>query len=128
MFENKYCEIKFNSDNTSEDTVIYNKIKIMDRTKKCMVCCLGFPKVGNLTSEMRLQQHRNTPHGNQCLECGLFFVSEAHVKYHIGYVHDSKCLYCYSYCENSCSETYTLTIESAGSKEIEMGQLSRIQK
>ena len=44
------------------------------------------------------------------------------MKYHIGYVHDSKCLHCYSYCENSCSETYAITIEAAGSRETEMGQ------
>ena len=58
MFENRYCEIRINFDNTSEDVVIYNETKIIDRTKKCMVCGLGFPKVGSLTSEMRLQQHK----------------------------------------------------------------------
>ena len=56
----------------------------------------------------------------------MSFVSEAHVKYHLAYVHDSKCLHCYSYCENSCSETYALTIEAAGSKEIEMGQIEKM--
>ena len=53
---------EFSFDNTSEDVVIYNETKIMDRTNKCMVRGLGFPKVGSLTSEMRLQQHKNTPH------------------------------------------------------------------
>ena len=43
----------------------------MDRTKKCFECRLGFPKVGNLTSEARLQEHRKTPHRNQCRECGM---------------------------------------------------------
>ena len=124
--KNRCCEIKFNSDNTPEDAVIYNETKIMDRTKRCLVCGLGFPKVGSLTSEMRLQQHKNTPHRSQCLECGLFFVSDAHVKYHIGYVHDNKCLHCHSYCESNCSEKYGLTIESAGSEEMETGQIEKI--
>ena len=93
----------------------------MERTKKCFECGLGFPRVGNLTSEARLQEHRKTPHKSQCRECGTFFVSEAHVKYHLGYIHDNRCLHCHSYCENSCSETYALTVELAGREEMEMG-------
>ena len=93
----------------------------MDRTKKCLECALGFPRVGSLTPEMRLQQHRNTPHRSQCRECGIFFASDAHVKYHLSCVHDNRCLHCHSYCDNSCSETYARTVELTGSKEMEMG-------
>ena len=49
------------------------------------------------------------------------FVSEARVKYHLGFVHDNRCLHCCSYCENSCSETYALTVELAGKEEMKMG-------
>ena len=93
----------------------------MDRTKKCLECGLGFPRVGSLTPEMRLQQHRNTPHRSQCRECGVFFASDAHVKYLLSYMHDNRCLHCHSYCDNSCSETYALTVELTGSKEMKMG-------
>ena len=91
--------------------------QIMERTKKCCECGLGFPRVGNLTSEARLQEHRKTPHEFQCRECGTFFVSEAHAKYHLGFIHDNRCIHCYSYCEHSCSETYALTVELAGKEE-----------
>ena len=93
----------------------------MERTKKCFECGLGFPRVGNITSEARLQEHRKTPHEVQCRECGTFFVSDAHVKYHLGFIHDNRCVHCYSYCEHSCSETYALTVELAGKEEMEMG-------
>ena len=94
----------------------------MERTKRCMVCDLGFPKVGSLTPEIRLQQHETTPHRSRCLECGIYFVSNAHVKYHLRYGHDNKCLHCHSYCDSNCSETYGLAKELAGSREMEEGR------
>ena len=116
---------EFNFDNTSKDIIVYSETKIMERTKRCLVCGLGFPKLGSLTPEMRLQQHENTPHRSRCLECGVFFVSYAHTKYHLRYMHDNKCLHCHSYCDSSCSETYGLATESAGSEEMEMGQTEK---
>ena len=93
----------------------------MERTKRCLVCDLGFPKLGSLTPEMRLQHHENTLHRSRCFECGIFFVSNAHVKYHLKYVHDNKCLHCHSYCNSNCSETYGIAMESdeQGQKEKE---------
>ena len=87
-----------------------------------MICDLGFPKVGSLTPEARLQQHENTPHRSRCAECGMDFVSNAHVKFHLRYAHDNKCQHCHSYCDSSCSEYYGLAKESAGSKEMEEGR------
>ena len=84
----------------------------MEKTKRCLTCHVGFPKLGSLTSEMRLLYHANTPHRSQCFECGAFFVSDAHVRYHLKYVHDNKCLHCHSYCNSNCSETYGIAMES----------------
>ena len=50
-----------------------------------------------------------------------FFVSDVHVKYHLGFNHDTRCVDCYSYCERSCSEKYALKAELAGKVEMEMG-------
>ena len=84
----------------------------MEGTKRCQTCHVGFPKLGSLPSEMRLKNHANTPHRSQCFECGAFFVSDAHVRYHLKYVHDNKCLHCHSYCNSNCSETYGIAMES----------------
>ena len=93
----------------------------MERTKKCFECGLGFPRVGIITSEERLREHEKTPHEVQCRECGTFFVSDVHVKYHLGFNHDTRCIDCYSYCERSCSEKYALKAELTGKEEMEMG-------
>ena len=91
----------------------------MEKIRKCVICELGFPKVGSLTPEARLQQHEKIPHRSQCAECGMDFVSSAHVKFHLKYSHDSKCQHCYTYCDSSCSEYYALAKESAGSRVME---------
>ena len=82
----------------------------MERTKRCPTCHVGFPKLGSLTSEMRLQYHANTP--RRSFECGAVFVSDADVKDHLKYMHDSKCLHCHSYCNSNCSEAYGIAMES----------------
>ena len=84
----------------------------MGRVIRCQTCHIGFPKLGRLTPEMRLENHANVIHKRQCHECGTFFVSDAHIKYHLRYVHDNKCLHCHSYCEESCSETYGRAMET----------------
>ena len=93
----------------------------MDIAIKCFECGLGFPRIGVITPEERLCEHEKTPHGVQCRECGKFFVSDAHVKYHLGFNHDTRCLDCCSYCERTCSEKYALKAELAGKEKIEMG-------
>ena len=55
----------------------------MDRIKRCQTCHIGFPKLGRLKPEMRLENHANIPHESKCLECGGLFVSDAHVRYHL---------------------------------------------
>ena len=80
-----------------------------------------FSEVGIITSEERLQEHRKTPHEVQCRECGTFFVSDAHVKFHMGFIHSTRCVHCYSYCERSCSETFAREVELAGKEEMEVG-------
>ena len=99
----------------------------MEKTKKCFDCGIGFPQVGIITPEERLREHEKNPHEVQCKECGVFFISDAHLKYHLGFNHDTKCLDCYSYCERSCSESYALKAELAGKEEIEMGLVDRVQ-
>ena len=85
----------------------------MGRIKRCMVCDLGFPRIGSLTPEMRLQYHENMPHRSKCLECGIFFVSDAHVRYHLRYEHDKTCLHCHFYCDSTYSEIYETYMESS---------------
>ena len=58
----------------------------MEGIKKCFECGLGFPRIGIITSEERLREHEKTPHEVQCRECGTFFVSDAHVKYHLSLI------------------------------------------
>ena len=94
----------------------------MEKIRKCVICELGFPKVGSLTPEARLQQHERIPHRSRCAECGMDFVSSAHVKFHLKYSHDSKCQHCYDYCDSSCSEYYGLAKELAGSRVMEEGR------
>ena len=93
----------------------------MEKDKECCKCGIGFPQIGTITSEERLREHEKTPHEVQCRECGTFFVSDVHVKYHLGFNHDTRCVDCYSYCERSCSEKYALKAELAGKEEMEMG-------
>ena len=107
-------------DNNSSEIVV--KLIVMEKIRKCVICELGFPKVGSLTPEARLQQHEKTPHRSRCAECGMDFVSNAHVKFHLRYAHDNKCQHCHSYCDNSCSEYYGLAKESAGSRVMEEGR------
>ena len=84
----------------------------MDRIIRCQTCHIGFPKLGRLTPEMRLENHANIIHEHKCHECGAVFVSDAHIKYHLKYVHDNKCLHCHSYCGGDCSETYGRAMET----------------
>ena len=91
----------------------------MDRIIRCQTCHIGFPKLGRLTPEMRLEIHANTPHESKCLECGAFFVSDAHIKYHLKYVHDNKCLHCHSYYGGDCSETYGRAMETNEQSQID---------
>ena len=97
----------------------------MEEIRKCVICELGFPKVGSLTPEIRLQQHERTLHRNRCAECDLVFVSRAHVKFHLRYSHDSKCQHCYSYCDSSCSGFYGLAKEAAGSEAMEEEKIEK---
>ena len=78
-----------------------------------MVCDLGFPRIGSLTPEMRLQYHENMAHKSKCLECGIFFVSDARVRYHLRYEHDKTCLHCHFYCDSTYSEIYKTYMESS---------------
>ena len=91
----------------------------MDRIKRCQICHIGSPRLGRLTPEMRLKNHTNIPHKNKCFECGGLFISEAHVHYHLKYVHDTQCLHCHSYCGGDCSETYGRAMETNEQSQIE---------
>ena len=42
-------------DNNSGKIVV--KVIVMEKIRKCVICELGFPKVGSLTPEARLKQH-----------------------------------------------------------------------
>ena len=97
----------------------------MEKIRKCVICELGFPKVGSLTPEAQLQQHERIPHRSRCAECGMDFVSRAHVKFHLCYSHDSKCQHCHSYCDSSCSGYYGLAKEAAGSEAMEEERIEK---
>ena len=76
------------------------------RIKRCHICHIGFPGLGKLTSEIRLENHINVLHNNKCFECGGIFISEVHLRYHLRYSHDIKCMHCNTYCGGTCSEKY----------------------
>ena len=76
------------------------------RIKRCHICHIGFPGLGKLTSEIRLENHINVLHNNKCFECGGIFISEVHLRYHLRYSHDIECMHCNSYCGGTCSEKY----------------------
>ena len=93
----------------------------MEKADKCSECGIGFPQIGTITSKESLLEHEITPHEVHCKECGKFFVSSVHLKYHLEFNHDTRCIDCCSYCERTCSEKYALKAELAGKEEMEMG-------
>ena len=93
----------------------------MEEAKKCRECGIGFPRIGIISSEERILEHEKTPHEVHCNECGTFFVSDVHLKYHLEFNHDARCIDCCSFCERTCSEKYALKVELAGKEKMEMG-------
>ena len=89
------------------------------RIKRCHICHIGFPRLGRLTPEMRLKNHTNIPHNSKCFKCGGVFISEAHVHYHLKYVHETQCLHCNTYCGGECSETYGRAMATNEQSQIE---------
>ena len=98
---------------------------IMGEISKCEKCELGFPSVGSLKSEARLQQHKRTPHRIPCGEYYLVFISMTHVRFHLHYTHDCWCPHCYTFCEGSCSGYYGLATEAAGSEAMEAEEMDK---
>ena len=93
----------------------------MERDKGCYKCGIGFPQIGNVTSEERIREHEMIHHGIHCKECDRYFISSVHLKYHLTYNHDTKCNDCFSYCEQNCAEKYALVAETAGKEKMEKG-------
>ena len=93
----------------------------MEKDNECCKCGIGFPQIGTITSEERLREHEITSHEVHCKECGKFFVSSVHLKYHLELNHDARCNDCFSYCEQYCAERYALGTEVAGKEEMEKG-------
>ena len=91
----------------------------MEEAKKCRECGIGFPRIGIISSEERLNDHEQTPHEVHCKECGTFFVSDVHLKYHLQFNHDARCIDCCSFCERTCLEKYALKAELDGKEEME---------
>ena len=77
-----------------------------EKVNRCSICQLGFVKIGNLSSEKRLEDHLGTTHSHKCRECNKDFVSEIHLQYHLRYSHDVVCMHCNSYCGDVCSEKF----------------------
>ena len=86
----------------------------MEKADKCSECGIGFPQIGTITSKESLLEHEITPHEVHCKECGKFFVSSVHLKYHLEFNHDARCIDLLSYCEGNCSEKYALEAEVEG--------------
>ena len=57
------------------------------RIKRCHICHIGFPGLGELTSEIWLENHTKILHNNKCFECGGIFISEVHLHYHLRHRH-----------------------------------------
>ena len=115
----------FDDHRTTVHTETAVKSIIMGEISKFETCELGFPNLGSLESEVRLQQHRRTPHRVPCGECDLVFVSRAHVRFHLRYSHDCRCQHCYSFCDSSCSGYYGLAKEAAGSEAMEEEKIEK---
>ena len=77
-----------------------------ETVNRCSICHLGFLKIGSLSAEKRLDDHRGMIHSQRCRECNKDFVSEIHLQYHLRYSHDTVCMYCDSYCGDKCSEKF----------------------
>ena len=93
----------------------------MEEAKRCYKCGIGFPQIGIISSEERLKDHEQTPHVIDCKECETYFVSDVHLKYHIQFYHDARCVDCCSFCDRTCSEQYAIKTELAGKEEMERG-------
>ena len=93
----------------------------MDRKKECWECGIRFSQIGIITLEERLDKHEKIPHEVECKECGTFYVSDVHLKYHLWFNHDTRWIDCYSYCEWRCSEYYAQKTELAGKEKMGMG-------
>ena len=97
----------------------------MGKVSKCDDCELGFPSVGSLESEARLQRHKRTPHKIPCGECDLMFISMMHLRFHLHFTHDCRCPHCYTFCEGRCSGLYGVATETAGREAMEAMELDK---
>ena len=71
-----------------------DKIHIMEEIRSCDKCGIGFKRIGILSPEERLEEHKQTQHVIDCKECEYYFTSDAHLKYHIETFHDARCAMC----------------------------------
>ena len=68
-----------------------------------------------------MEDHEQTPHVIECGECEDFFISYAHLKYHIETHHDARCADCCSFCNRTCSIQYAMKTELTGERAMEDG-------
>ena len=98
----------------------------MGKVSKCDNCELGFPSIGSLESEARVQRHKKTPHKIPCGECNLVFISRTHLNFHLQYTHDCRCQHCNTLCEGNCSEIYASAIVTTGNVAMEKEKIEKI--
>ena len=97
----------------------------MEEIQGCYRCGIGFKQVGFLSPEERLEDHEQTPYVIECKECEDYFISDAHLKYHIETFHDARCADCCSFCNRTCTIQYASGTELTGKEAMENGIMER---
>ena len=97
----------------------------MGKVSKCDKCELGFPSIGSLESEARVQRHEKIPHMIPCGKCDSMFISMTHRNFHLYFTHECQCPHCYKFCDGRCSGLYGVATETAGRKAMEAMKLDK---
>ena len=98
----------------------------MGKVSKCDECELGFPSIGSLKSEARVQRHKKIPHMVPCGKCDSMFVSMTHRNFHRYFTHEPRCPHCYQLCDGRCSGLYGVAAEKEGRGAMEAMKEGRI--
>ena len=97
----------------------------MEEIRSCDECGIGFKRIGILSPEERLEEHKKTQHVIVCKECEYYFTSDAHLKWHIETIHDARCADCCSFCNKTCTTQIAVKTELTGERAMENGLIEK---
>ena len=98
----------------------------MGKVSNCDKCELGFPSIGSLESEARVQRHKKIPHRIPCGKCDSMFISMTHRNFHLYFTHECQCPHCYKFSDGRCSVIYGVAAEKEGRRAMEAMKQERI--